>query len=180
MQGETEWTINGRYTGRTELDLTSNGKVQVLGTGNLLVGPGRLIDPERLARIFVSPRKRACTTFQLLLGSSLSLDDPKVSVTEEIAEWDYGDYEGLLTSEIRIKRAAKGLDHDSPWDIWRDGCEGGEYVLTPQPLSHLRGLTIHTVGRRSKPPQGWMVSSPRYTISSAHTCTARRQSMSSW
>lgn len=50
----------------------------------------------------------------------------KVTITEDIAEWDYGDYEGLLTKEIRARRKEKGLDKDKPWDIWVDGCEGGE------------------------------------------------------
>jgi broad specificity phosphatase PhoE len=58
-------------------------------------------------------------------------------VTEDIAEWGYGDYEGLLTSEIRKLRQEKGLDKEQAWDIWRDGCEGGEYVI---PIRHLYGL----------------------------------------
>ena len=50
----------------------------------------------------------------------------KVTATEDIAEWDYGEYEGLLTREISLRRMEKGLDRDRPWDIWVDGCEGGE------------------------------------------------------
>lgn len=55
--------------------------------------------------------------------------DVDVSVTEDIAEWGYGDYEGLLTSEIRSLRKDRGLDKERPWDIWVDGCEGstGEF-----------------------------------------------------
>lgn len=49
-----------------------------------------------------------------------------VEVTEELAAWDYGHYEGLVTKEIRTKRKAAGLDETREWDIWRDGCEGGE------------------------------------------------------
>jgi len=127
--GETEWAKNGRYTGLTELELTQNGIEQVIGTGKYLVGPGKLIDPARIAKVFVSPRKRAQMTFELLFkdaNGSLSIDDDKVDVTEEIAEWDYGDYEGLLTSEIRARRQERGLDKEISWDIWRDGCEGGE------------------------------------------------------
>jgi broad specificity phosphatase PhoE len=56
----------------------------------------------------------------------LSLEDEKVSVTEDIAEWDYGDYEGLKVGEIRQKRKEKGLDEGRDWNVWRDGCEGGE------------------------------------------------------
>lgn len=58
------------------------------------------------------------------------MDNSKVTVTEEIAEWGYGDYEGLLTKEIVTQRKERGLDKEKPWDIWRDGCEGGEYVAS--------------------------------------------------
>lgn len=55
--------------------------------------------------------------------------------TENLAEWDYGDYEGLKANEIRQLREKRGLDRERKWDIWRDGCEGGEYVI----------LNLHTV-----------------------------------
>ena len=48
------------------------------------------------------------------------------STTEKLAEWDYGEYEGLKEHEIRKLRQDRGLDKEKPWDIWRDGCEGGE------------------------------------------------------
>ncbi|KAI5928117.1 phosphoglycerate mutase [Camillea tinctor] len=130
--GETEWTKNGRFTGKTDLSLTANGATQVAGTAAQLVGPGRLIDPVRLARVIVSPRHRARQTFQLLFGEENAnnhghaVDEAKVTFTESIAEWDYGDYEGLVVSEIRACRKEKGLDGERAWDIWRDGCEGGE------------------------------------------------------
>lgn len=84
------------------------------------------MDPSKIARVFVSPRKRAQKTLELLFNSEKEVDDTKVTVTEEIAEWNYGEYEGLLTGEIKEKRKGKGLDVERPWDIWRDGCEGGE------------------------------------------------------
>lgn len=129
MKGETEWTKSGRYTGITELELTENGVQQVLGTGKILVGPGKLIDRVKLAHVFISPRKRAQATFDLLfdrVGKEALVKDEKVTTTEELAEWDYGRYEGLLTKEIRARRKEQGLDPDKPWDIWRDGCEDGE------------------------------------------------------
>lgn len=64
--GETEWTKNGRYTGRTDLALTRAGARQVSATAAQLVGPGKLIDPARVARVWVSPCKRAQETFRLL------------------------------------------------------------------------------------------------------------------
>lgn len=59
---------------------------------------------------------------------------------ERLAEWDYGDYEGLVTKEIRALRKERGLDGESAWDIWRDGCEGGEYVL--QSFCCWKGLPV--------------------------------------
>lgn len=146
--GETEWTKNGRYTGVTELELTENGVRQVLGSGKIIVGPGKLIDPAKLAHVFISPRKRAQTTFDLLFngaGKEILQKENKVSTTEELAEWDYGKYEGLLTKEIRARRKEQGLDKNRPWDIWRDGCEDGE--SSQQVTDRLDGLIkkIHDI-----------------------------------
>ena len=126
--GETEWTINGRCTGKSEIPLTENGKKQVQGTRDVLVGAGKMMDPAKFAHIFVSPRQRAQSTLDLLLGPEKERLQKagKISVTEDIAEWDYGDYEGVHPNGIRAQRKEKGLDKDKPWDIWVDGCEGGE------------------------------------------------------
>ncbi|KAK6857542.1 hypothetical protein PG995_006369 [Apiospora arundinis] len=121
--GETEWAKCGRYTGSTDIELTQAGAAQVSSTAMSLVGVGKLIEPSRLVHILVSPRKRARTTLELLLPH---LSEKKVNVTEDIAEWDYGDYEGLKAGEIRDLRKGRGLDMDKKWNIWRDGCEGGE------------------------------------------------------
>lgn len=75
--------------------------------------------------MWVSPRKRAQETFRLLFDRDANISD-KVTLTEDVAEWDYGDYEGLTVHEIRARRKEKGLDREREWDIWRDGCEGGE------------------------------------------------------
>lgn len=95
----------------------------------MLVGSGKLIDPSRFAHVYVSPRQRAQKTLDLLLGDAqrdVLMKEGKVTTTEDIAEWDYGDYEGLVTKEIRARRKEKGLDEEKPWDIWVDGCEDGE------------------------------------------------------
>ncbi|MDI1492485.1 MAG: hypothetical protein OHK93_003699 [Ramalina farinacea] len=126
--GETEWTINGLCTGKSEIPLTANGRRQVQGTQDVLVGAGKLMDPAKFAHIFVSPRQRAQSTLDLLIGSEkerLQQAD-KITTTEDIAEWDYGNYEGLHPNDIRAYRKEKGLDKDKSWDIWVDGCEGGE------------------------------------------------------
>lgn len=137
--GETEWSLNGRHTGSTDIPLTANGEKRVLATGKALVGNDRLIVPSKLAHIYVSPRRRAQRTLELL---NLACEDQlpwqahgepfcegprcsaRIEVTQDIREWDYGDYEGITTSRIRELREHQGLDPD--WDIWRDGCPGGE------------------------------------------------------
>lgn len=131
--GETEWTKSGQYTGITELELTPHGETQVQNSGRVLVGPGKLIDPSRIAHVYVSPRKRAQKTHELLFSSPLEPAD-KVSTTDRLAEWGYGEYEGMVTSQIRALRKEHGLDTERPWDIWRDGCEGGEYVISKRTL----------------------------------------------
>lgn len=85
---------------------------------------------------FVSPRHRAQRTLELLaIGCKdkypwqkehVACDvrtDAHVEVTDDIREWDYGDYEGITSPEIRELRKKQGL---GDWDIWRDGCPGGE------------------------------------------------------
>ncbi|CAG9946453.1 unnamed protein product [Clonostachys rosea f. rosea IK726] len=141
--GETEWSLDGRHTGRTDIPLTANGEKRVRATGQALVGDDRLIVPHKLAHIYVSPRKRAQRTFELLnLGFSdkdlpwkahgeapirregISECAARIQITEDIREWDYGDYEGITSPEIRRLRAEQG--YKGTWDIWRDGCPGGE------------------------------------------------------
>ncbi|KAK0633733.1 histidine phosphatase superfamily [Immersiella caudata] len=137
--GETEWSLNGRHTGSTDIPLTPNGEKRVKATGCALVGNDRLIVPKKLAHIYVSPRKRAQRTFELLnLGLKQKLPweahgpsaegglacEAGVEITEDIREWDYGDYEGITSPNIRKMRQEQGLD--PAWDIWRDGCPGGE------------------------------------------------------
>lgn len=140
--GETEWSLNGRHTGLSDIPLTSNGERRIRATGRALVGQDRLIVPRNLAHVYVSPRARAKRTVELL---NLGLREPlpwtdkhpedhaevgtrseaRVEVTEGVREWDYGDYEGVTSKEIREGRKQRG---EGEWDIWRDGCPGGEYV----------------------------------------------------
>ncbi|KAK9442395.1 phosphoglycerate mutase family protein [Metarhizium brunneum] len=137
--GETEWSLSGKHTGRTDIPLTASGEKRVRATGKALVGPDRLIVPRKLVHIYVSPRRRAQRTFELInLGISGDLPwkahgegaekglecGAKIEVTEDVREWDYGDYEGITSPEIRKIRAQQGIQ--GTWDIWRDGCPGGE------------------------------------------------------
>jgi len=97
----------------------------------MVLGTGKLIDMERVARVFISPRKRAQETFAILTEREESASDSRVEreTTEELREWEYGLYEGLLTKEIRKGRKERGLDRSREWDIWSDGCEEGECVF---------------------------------------------------
>ena len=125
--GQTEWSNNGRCTGRTDIPLTSNGELQVSSSASVVVGPGKIVDPSRIAHLFISPRIRALRTYEILFSEKERQDlKSKAEVTEDIREWDYGLYEGLHPHEIRATRKERGLDTERPWDIWHDGCEGGE------------------------------------------------------
>lgn len=82
-------------------------------TASLLVGRGKLLDPARVVRVFVSPRKRARQTFDLLFdagGGGSAIPAGNITLAEDIAEWDYGDYEGLKAHEIKEMRRGRGLD----------------------------------------------------------------------
>jgi probable phosphoglycerate mutase len=89
-------------------------EVSCMQTGlfNLLIVFARtgLIDPKNLCTVLVSPRQRAHKTFHLLFGH---VKTPDHIVTEDVREWDYGDYEGLLSSEIKAMNPT--------WSIWQDG-----------------------------------------------------------
>lgn len=125
------WSKSGQYTGVTELELTDDGVKQVLASGKMIVGSGKLIDPSNIAHVYISPRRRAMQTFEIAFSEAdrqALKEASKVSETDRLAEWDYGLYEGMLTRDIRALRKEHGLDTERPWDIWRDGCEGGEYV----------------------------------------------------
>lgn len=85
--GETEWSKTGQFTGKTEVSLTEHGKQQVIATGKMVYGTGRLIDPAKVARVFVSPRSRAMQTWALLSGKG---QGEGCEVRTELEEWDYG------------------------------------------------------------------------------------------
>jgi broad specificity phosphatase PhoE len=107
--------------------LTPNGELQISSSARKVVGAGKIIDPSRVARLFISPRTRARRTYELLFdNASKEILEGKSEITEDIREWEYGAYEGLLTAQIRAGRKERGLDTDRPWNIWTDGCEDGE------------------------------------------------------
>ncbi|KIJ52634.1 hypothetical protein M422DRAFT_26203 [Sphaerobolus stellatus SS14] len=125
--GETEWTINGRHTGTSDIPLTANGEAIIRRLGEKAAGIGKLIDPNLITAVLVSPRIRAQKTFDLLWETSEI--KPSKNIDERVREWTYGDYEGLLVEQVTKIREEKGLAKGgASWDIWTEGCEGGESV----------------------------------------------------
>ncbi len=104
--GETEWSKSGKHTSRTELELTARGREQAAAAAETLEQL-ELDDPF----VVSSPRTRAMVTAEL---AGLTVDE----VDPLISEWDYGDYEGTTTDEIR-----KAVPN---WLVWTHGCPGGE------------------------------------------------------
>ena len=103
--GETAWSLAGRHTGLTDLPLTERGERDARRLGERLAGM-------KFARVFTSPLQRAARTCELAgFGAAAEVD-------RDLVEWNYGEYEGRTTKEIRAER----LD----WQLFRDGCPGGE------------------------------------------------------
>ncbi|MCJ1350935.1 MAG: hypothetical protein MMC33_000917 [Icmadophila ericetorum] len=147
--GPTEWSQSGAYTSHTELPLLDSGSQLILDTAPLLIGRGKLVDPTRLAKVYISPRKRAGDTYALMFKHVLDADpkDKKV-ITNDIREWEYGLYEGLKTAEIRKGRKERGLDGHKDWDIWTDGCEEGE---SPAEVTVRLDKLLHEIRELQRP-----------------------------
>lgn len=105
--GETAWTLTGQHTGRTDIALTARGEADARRLGERL-------KPVSLTLVLTSPLQRAKRTCELAgLGG-------RAEVVDNLREWDYGEFEGLKTAEIRQRRR--------DWNLFRDGCPGGESV----------------------------------------------------
>ncbi|WP_160004953.1 histidine phosphatase family protein [Rhizobium sp. 18055] len=103
--GETEWSLSGRHTGRSDIPLTENGKAAAEKVGPRLAG-------HVFAEVWTSPSQRARNT------CSLAGFEAGAIVKPDLAEWDYGAYEGIRTKEI--------LEGRPGWQLFRDGCPDGE------------------------------------------------------
>ena len=119
--GETEWTLSGQHTGRTDIPLTERGRKQAR-----LLQP--LLSTANFALVLSSPLQRARETCELAgLGSRMEIEP-------DLMEWDYGEYEGLSSKEI--KRSAPN------WMVFTDGCPGGE---TPEQVGARVDRLIHRI-----------------------------------
>ena len=105
--GQTEWSVSGQHTGTTDIPLTDEGRRQAEALGARLSG-------WTFSRVLTSPLARAADTCELAGFGA------RAEVTDDLREWDYGDYEGLRTADIRKDRPG--------WWLWRDGVPGGETV----------------------------------------------------
>ena len=103
--GQTAWTVTGQHTGRTDLPLTERGECNARQLQERLSGL-------TFTRVFTSPLQRARRTCELA-GFG-----PVAQIDHDLVEWDYGDYEGRLTADILAERPG--------WELFRDGCPGGE------------------------------------------------------
>jgi len=103
--GETAWSLSGQHTGLTDIPLTENGEQDARRLGERL-------REMTFARVFTSPLQRARRTCELAGFGNVAVVDP------DLVEWNYGDYEGRTSTEIRAGRP--------DWELFRDGCPGGE------------------------------------------------------
>src|SRR5215813_9082453 len=103
--GETAWSLSGQHTGRTDLPLTERGEGNARALGERLRGLA-------FVKVFTSPLQRAVRTADLAGFGRAAEVDP------DLVEWDYGRYEGRRTAEILAERP--------DWQLFRDGCPGGE------------------------------------------------------
>ena len=105
--GETAWSLSGQHTGRTDIPLTDAGRANAQAAGRYLAG-------RQFALVLTSPLSRARETCVLAGFGAVA------EVEQNLREWDYGDYEGLTTSEIRRDRPE--------WFLWTDGVPNGETI----------------------------------------------------
>ena len=122
--GETEWSLSSRHTSRTDISLTARGEDEARALAQRL-------QEIQFTHVLSSPRQRARRTCELAgLG-------PTVEIEPDLTEWDYGDYEGQRSVDIRKQRA--------DWNLFRDGCPHGEIPAqvsdrADRLIAHLRAL----------------------------------------
>jgi broad specificity phosphatase PhoE len=127
--GETAWSLSGQHTGVTDLPLTARGEQNARSLAGRLRGVS-------FTRVFTSPLQRARLTCELAGFGGVADIDP------DLVEWNYGEYEGVTTAEILAKRPG--------WQLFRDGCPGGESPgqigsRADRVVARLRGIPGNTL-----------------------------------
>lgn len=123
--GETEWSAAGKHTGRTDIALTAKGEDAARKVGEHLRN-------RSFAAVWSSPSSRARRTAELASFGAAT------EVTPDLAEWDYGAYEGLTTKEILVERPG--------WNLFRNGCPGGESVIEAGARADRIATALRAVG----------------------------------
>jgi len=121
--GETAWSLSGQHTGRTDQPLTERGQRNACRLGERLKGLA-------FVEVLTSPLQRAARTCELAGFGAVA------KVDRDLVEWDYGQYEGRRTAEIHRERPE--------WQLFRDGCPGGE---TPEQIGARADLVVNRVRR---------------------------------
>src|SRR5271168_72363 len=119
--GDTAWTVSGQHTGLTDLPLTAEGENHARRLGERLKGL-------KFAKVFTSPLQRAARTCELAGFGAVAETGP------DLVEWNYGQYEGRCSAEIFAERP--------DWQLFRDGCPGGE---SPAEVSERADRVVHRV-----------------------------------
>ncbi|HLY50691.1 MAG TPA: histidine phosphatase family protein [Solirubrobacteraceae bacterium] len=117
--GETEWSAASRHTSRTDLPLTPEGRERAQALAAVLSG-------RSYALVLCSPLLRARETCELAGYGEVA------EICPDLHEWDYGEYEGLTTAQIRQTHPE--------WNLWREGCPGGE---KPSQVGERAGAVLH-------------------------------------
>jgi probable phosphoglycerate mutase len=103
--GQTAWSLGGQHTGLSDIPLTAGGEAEAKSLGERLRGI-------EFATVYTSPLQRASRTCDIAGFGARAVTDP------DLVEWDYGQYEGIVRADI--------LKKDPDWQLFRDGCPGGE------------------------------------------------------
>jgi broad specificity phosphatase PhoE len=123
--GETEWSLSGKHTGRTDIPLTPKGEAAAKALAPM-------ISRRHIVAVFTSPARRAVTTAAF---AGLSNAQPDA----DLWEWDYGGYEGLTTPQIQETRPG--------WDLWRDGVIPGDAAHPGESIEQVAHRVGHLLAR---------------------------------
>jgi probable phosphoglycerate mutase len=129
--GQTEWSMAGKHTGRTDIPLTAQGAASAASLAPMLA-------KRQIVAVFTSPASRAVTTAELAGLDGADAQYP-VTVDPDLWEWDYGGYEGMTTPEIRQERPG--------WYLWRDGVIPGDAEHPGETLEQVAARTERVLAR---------------------------------